>query len=197
MNQVPAFTMQLADWLDLFRHFLTYSIMSIGGPFGLLPEMHRYLVSEHQWLSDAQFSASVVLGQAAPGPNILFIALMGWNLGLNEGGMFTPVLAAIVCLSGILLPSSALLFVTARWVYRNRDMRAVRAFKQGMSPVVISMLIASGWLLASAGKDVARDWRFLLVTAVTTLLVWRTRVHMLTLLAAGAVLGASGLLGQL
>ena len=66
-----------------------------------------------------------------------------------------------------------------------------------MSPTVISMLIASGWLLASGGKDFAHDWRYLLVTAVTTLLVWRTKVHMLTLLAAGAVLGASGMLGGL
>lgn len=197
MSPVPPFVMQGADWLDLFQHFLTYSLMSIGGPFGLLPEMHRYLVIEHQWLSDAQFSASVVLGQAAPGPNILFIALMGWNLGLNSGGFFAPVIGAVICLSGILIPSSALLFVTARWIYRNRDLRAVRAFKQGMSPVVISMLIASGWLLALAGKDVLRDWRYLLVTAVTTLLVWRTRIHMLTLLAAGAVLGASGVLGGL
>ena len=113
MSQVPPFVMQWADWLDLARHFLTYSLMSIGGPFGLIPEMHRYLVIEHQWLTDAQFSASIVLGQAAPGPNILFIALMGWNLGLNEGGLFTPIVAAVVCLSGILLPSSALLFVTA------------------------------------------------------------------------------------
>ena len=197
MTSVPPFVMQAADWFDLFKHFLAYSLMSIGGPFGLLPEMHRYLVSEHQWLTDAQFSASVVLGQAAPGPNILFIALMGWNLGLNEGSFFAPLVGAILCLSGILLPSSALLFVTARWVYRNRELRAVRAFKQGMSPTVISMLIASGWLLASSGKDFAHDWRYLLATAVTTVLVWRTKVHMLTLLAAGAVLGASGLLGGL
>ena len=195
MSTVPPLVMQWADWLDLSRHFLTYSLMSIGGPFGLIPEMHRYLVVEHQWLTDAQFSASIVLGQAAPGPNILFIALMGWNLGMNEGGLFTPMLAAIVCLSGILLPSSALLFVTAGWVYRNRELRAVRAFKQGMSPVVISMLIASGWLLAGSGKELVRDWRYLAVTAVATSLVWRTKVHMLTLLAAGAVLGASGMLG--
>ena len=195
MTTVPPFVMHLADWLDLFKHFLAYSVMSIGGPFGLIPEMHRYLVVEHQWLTDAQFSASIVLGQAAPGPNILFIALMGWNLGINEGGMLTPIVAAVVCLSGILLPSSALLFVTAGWVYRNRERRAVRAFKQGMSPVVISMLIASGWLLASSGKELVQDWRYLAVTAVATMLVWRTKVHMLTLLAVGAVLGASGMLG--
>ena len=68
MSQVPPFVMQWADWLDLARHFLTYSLMSIGGPFGLIPEMHRYLVIEHQWLTDAQFTTSVALAQAAPGP---------------------------------------------------------------------------------------------------------------------------------
>jgi chromate transporter len=79
-------------------------------------------------------------------------------------------------------------------VQKNQDLRAVRAFKLGLSPVVISMMVAAGWLLATANTEGVRDWPLWLLAAVTAAIVYRTKVHMLLLLAIGAVLGASGLL---
>ena len=78
--------MSAADWLQLVLHFATLSLLGIGGAITTLPDMHRYLVDRQLWLSDAQFNASVALAQAAPGPNILFVALMGWHVGINAGG---------------------------------------------------------------------------------------------------------------
>jgi chromate transporter len=54
--------------------------------------------------------------------------------------------------------------------------------------------VAAGWLLATANTDGVRDWPLWLLAAVTTVIVYRTKVHMLFLLAIGAALGASGLL---
>ena len=124
----------------------------------------------------------------------MFVALMGWNIGMNAGGYGLAGFAAMLSMIGILLPSSALIFVTARWVQKHSEMRAVRAFKVGLSPVVISMMIAAGWLLATANTESFRDWPLWLLAAISTLIVWRTKIHMLLLLAIGAVLGASGLL---
>ena len=194
MNTSHAIVMHLADWFDLFTQFLYYSIVSISGPLVLLPEMRNFLVSQHQWLTDAQFSASIVLAQAAPGPNILFVALMGWNVGLNAGSVLAAIGGGFICMIGILLPSSTVVFITAGWVQRNSQLIFVRAFKQGMGPVVIALLIASGWTLATANTHAAHDWPLWVVTAVTTLIVWRTKIPMLWLLAAGGVLGASGIL---
>ena len=194
MNEPATIVMQWAQWFDLFQHFLSYSIASIGGPLVLLPEMHHYLVTEQHWLTDGLFSASIVLAQAAPGPNILFVALMGWNIGLNAGGFMLGVGSALLCMVGMLFPSSAVVYVTAGWVQRNRDLKVVRAYKQGMSPIVIAMLIASGVTLATANTEASHDWPLWVVTAAATLLVWRTKIPMLWLLAAGAVLGAAGLL---
>jgi hypothetical protein len=44
----------------------------------LQPLKHQaWLVSEQGWLNEAQFTQSMALAQAAPGPNVLFVALMG------------------------------------------------------------------------------------------------------------------------
>lgn len=193
MNQPPVLAMNWADWLDLFTHYLSFSLMSVGGAIGTLPEMHRYLVDQQNWLSDNQFNASVAIAQASPGPNILFVALMGWNIGMNAGGLPLALLGVLLNMTGILLPSSTITFLASRWGHRNRQLRAVRAFKQGMSPIVIALLLATGWILASTHSDPARDWPLWLLTAATALTIWRTRVHLLWLLGAGAILGAFGL----
>ena len=182
-----------ADWLQLFTHFLSLSLLAVGGAITTAPDMHRYLVDEHGWLSDGQFNASIAIAQAAPGPNVLFVALMGWNVGLNAGGLWHALLGVLVSMLGIMLPSSTLTYLASRWGHENRDLRAVRAFKQGMAPIVIALLIATGWLLASAHGDPARDWPLWLLTVASALIVWRTRLHLLWLLGAGALLGWFGL----
>jgi chromate transporter len=184
-----AITLQLADWLSLFAHYASLSLMCVGGAITTAPDMHRFLVQEHGWLTDPQFSASIAIAQAAPGPNVLFTALMGWNVGLNAGGAATGVLGMLVCLVGIMLPSSLLVYGTSRWSHRNRDLRAVRAFKQGMAPIVIGLLLSTGWILATGNGYALANWPIWLLTLASAVLVWRTRIHLLWLLGAGAILG--------
>ena len=83
----PQLAFALQDWATLFFHYLSLSLLAVGGAITTASDMHRFLVVEQHWLTDAQFNASIAIAQAAPGPNVLFIALMGWNVGLNAGGM--------------------------------------------------------------------------------------------------------------
>ena len=193
MSTAPILALSWSDWGNLLAHYLALSLLSVGGAITTLPEMHRFLVDQQRWLSDAQFNASIAIAQASPGPNVLFVALMGWNVGINAGGMGSALFGALLTMTGILLPSTTLSYVTARWSHRNRHWRSVRAFKQGMSPIVIALLVSTGWLLASAHQDPAQDWPLWLLTATTALIIWRSKIHLLWLLAAGALLGGFGL----
>jgi chromate transporter len=193
--------MTSVDWLNLLTHFTALSLLGVGGAITTAPDMHRYLVTEQHWLTEPQFTSSIALAQAAPGPNVLFVALMGWNVGLNAGGGLAAgptawglaMLGVVTAMTGIILPSSVLTYTATRWAHRNRELRAVRAFKSGMAPIVIALLIATGWILATGGRYDLRQWPLWLVALATALIVWRTRVHLLWLLGAGAVLGAFGL----
>lgn len=184
--------MTVADWWSLLWHYLLLSLLSVGGAITTAPDMHRYLVEDRHWLTDPQFSASVAIAQAAPGPNVLFVALMGWNVGLNAGGFAAATLGMALAMVGILLPSCTLTYLAARWGHRNRELRGVRAFKQGMAPIVIALLVATGWVLALGASPKTADWPLWLVAAATALIVWRTRIHLLWLLGAGAALGWFG-----
>jgi chromate transporter len=48
-----------ADLLGLFGHFLVLSLFAVGGAITTVPDMHRYIVDEHHWISDAQFTSSI------------------------------------------------------------------------------------------------------------------------------------------
>ena len=190
--------LSIADWWDLFCHFLGLSLMAVGGAITTTAEMHRFLVLDHAWMDDAQFNATIAIAQAAPGPNVLFVGLMGWDLGLNSGGGLgqglTPLLLGLMGLGlamvGFLLPSSLLTWLATRWATRNKDRRAVRAFKLSLIPLVMGLLLATAWTLARGASQGSAAPVFWGLTAVTTVLVWRTRIHMLWLLAAGALVGA-------
>ncbi|WP_406625984.1 chromate transporter [Acidovorax sp. SDU_ACID1] len=192
-----AIALQPLDWLNLFLYYISLSLLAVGGAIAAAPDMHRFLVERQGWLTDVQFNASIAIAQAAPGPNVLFIALLGWNVGLNAGGAgaigwASGALGVLLCMVGVMLPSTTLTWLATRWGHRNRDRRGVRAFKQGMAPVVIGLLLATAWILGSAHGNPATDWPLWLLTAATMVLVWRTRLHLLWLLGAGALLGALG-----
>lgn len=173
-----------ADLLVLFGHFALLSLLSIGGAIATVPEMHRFLVTGRHWLDDATFAGSVALAQAAPGPNVLFVAVVGWNVAGAPG-----VVAAML---GSLLPSTTLALAASRWGAARQDSRAVRAFSAGMAPVTLGLVLSSGWVLA----EPARHHAVLAVLVLATIgLMLRTRVSPVWPIAAGAAAGALGWAG--
>jgi len=185
----PVLVLGWNDWLNLFVHYLMLSLMSIGGAISTTSDMHRFLVDEQHWLSQAQFNESIALAQAAPGPNVLFVALMGWHVGMNAGSTGAALLGVAVTMFGIMLPSTMLTYTAAQWGHRNRELRAVRAFKQGMAPVVVALLLSTSWILGSAHHDAGNDWPLWLLTVASGIIIWRTGIHLLWVLGAGAALG--------
>lgn len=172
--------MDLELWLTLAGQFLLLSLLSIGGAITVAPEMHRVLITQHHLLSEAQFTSSIAIAQASPGPNVLFVAVLGYQAGGLAG--------AAALMIAIMLPSTTLAFAAARWRHARRDWLPVRAFTVGMAPITIALLVSTGWLLSAP----ASQWHGWLLTAAAALVVWRTRLHLLWLIGAGALAGALG-----
>lgn len=178
--------MTAADFASLFLHFLVLSPMSIGGAITTVPEMHRFLVDQTGWLTETEFTTSIALAQAAPGPNILFVAVLGWNVAGLAG--------AATAMAGIMLPSTLLTLSATRWARANREHIAVRAFSAGMMPLTLGLIIATGWLLALPFLRVDEHrWSTLALIATTVVLTLKTRLGVVWMVLGGGVLGALGL----
>ena len=170
-----------AEWLHLFWHFTTLSLLAVGGAITTVPDMQRFVVGQQGWLSDAQFSACIALGQAAPGPNVLFVAVIGFSVGGLAGVLAT--------MAGTLLPSATLALAASRWGERHRHSRGLRVLTEGLAPLTIGLLVATGWILL---EPVDLRWPALALVAGTLWLMLRTRRSPLWAIAAGAVAGALG-----
>jgi chromate transporter len=192
---------ELGDWLTVLIHFASMSLFMVGGAITLIPEFHRFFIDEHAWLTESQFSSGIALAQASPGPNALMLAMMGWNFGINatptgSSHYLFAVMGFTMCLMGALTPSCILTYTTTRWVQKNSTKKGVIAFKQGLAPVVIGSMLVSSWVIVRGDFVLEHNWKIWGVALITLVMVWATKIHILWLLAFGAVIGASGLLGS-
>lgn len=170
-----------ALYAPLFGHFLLLSLLAIGGAIATAPEMHRIAVEEHGWITDAQFGASIALAQASPGPNVLFVAVVGWHVAGLAG--------AAVAMAGMLLPSTLLAVAVGRLGRRRADHPGMRAVVAGLAPLTIGLVLAGAWVLI---EPVRHQPGPVLLAVAAALLLWRTRISPLWLIAGGAVVGALG-----
>jgi chromate transporter len=167
--------------LELASQFVVLSLLSFGGAAATLPDIHRQVVDVHHWLTAAEFTQMFALSQAAPGPNVLVVALIGWKVAGIVGGV-----VAMLAMCG---PSSVLAYWVgvARDRFRASPVRA--AIERGLAPITVGMIVASGVVLMRTTDHNVAGYA---LTLATTLVLVLTRVHPLVMLAAGAIIGIAG-----
>jgi chromate transporter len=175
--------MDAGDLGALCLHIALLSLMAIGGVSSILPDMQRYMVEANQWLSGTQFADIYALGQAAPGPNMMFVTLLGWKMAGWAG--------AIAATLAIIVPPVLLTLAVTRLNAGRPDAPLGRAIRRGLSPITIGLTLSSGWVLAHSADH---DWRGALVTLLTVALMLRTRLNPVWLILAGALAGIAGIL---
>jgi chromate transporter len=168
--------------LSLLGHLVAQSLMAIGGIYVVVAELQRVVVVENGWIGAEEFASLFALAQAAPGPNTIFVALVGWRMG----GLWAGALAIVV----FVLPSFILSVLLARGWSRWSDQRWFGLLRKGLVPVTVGLLASSAALLTQTS---AVNLVALLVTAGAAALSLSTRLPPLAILAIAAVIGAVGL----
>ena len=169
--------------LDLFLEFTLLSFVAFGGATALLPEMHRVVVEQHQWMNDTTFTHLYAIAQAAPGPNVLVVTLIGWEVAGLAGA-----LAATVAMC---LPMSVVIYLLIdRW-HGFAGKRWQQAVSLGVAPLAVGLVFSGATLIATSAGLSAAGWG--LVAAVAAANLRLRNLHPLWLIAAGAALGLAGL----
>ena len=167
---------------ELFLEFVLLSFVAFGGATALLPEMHRVIVAHHHWLDDTTFTHLYAIAQAAPGPNVLVVTLIGWKVAGLSG--------ALAATLGMCLPMSVLIYLLVdRWE-RFSGRRWQQAISLGVAPLAVGLIFSGATLIAQAADFRLGAWGVVLATAFVNLRY--KALHPLWLIAAGALLGLSG-----
>jgi chromate transporter len=174
--------MDRIDLTSIFFHFLALWFVAVGGPSAILPDIHRYMVEANQLLSNREFAEIYTLAQAAPGPNVMYVTLMGWYLAGWPGAVATTI--------PILIPATTLTLLVGHFNERYPDAPILRAIRRGLTPITIGLMFAGATILMRAVSD---DWRGYAVSLLAAALALRVSLNPLWLLAAGALAGIAGL----
>ncbi len=169
----------------LFVVFSTVSVFAIGGPSALIPEYHRQIVGVLHLMDDQAFVHSVVLSQLAPGPNMLFISFIGWQVAGFAG--------LLVSTSAIIGPTALLSFGVGRLMEGRRDASWVKAVKSSLAPIVVALTTASAMVTARAADH---DLVGIALTVGAAAFMTLFKRNPLWIIAGGAMIGiAAGRLG--
>ena len=167
------------ELLALFAHFLSLSIFATGGGMALASDMHRYVVDDHHYISHTQFVNSIALAQAAPGPNILFVTVMGWQIAGLPGALATTL--------GLSLPALIFPMLISRASRMAQFDRLIKALQRGLGPVAVGLMASTCYLLVRQAPGV---WKGAAIIAVTLVVLACTRLPPLVLIVAAGVVGA-------
>jgi chromate transporter len=175
--------------LSLLGLFGSLSLMSIGGGNTVLPEMHMRAVNGYHWLTDSQFADIFSISQAAPGPSILIVSLVGYAAGLHVAGVAGGLAGGVLATVAMILPAALLMYlVTLSWK-RAQNSKWRIAVEKGFAPLTVGLILATSLVMSRAADH---DWRAYSITAVATVIFVRTETNPLIVVAGAALLGYVG-----
>jgi chromate transporter len=161
--------------------FGSLSLVAVGGANAVIPDIHRQVVDVYGWMNDATFAGLFALSQAAPGPNVLLVSLIGWRVAGLAG--------LLVATAAILIPAALLALAAGRVVARWAETAWIRAARDGLVPIALGLILASGVVTARAADHSALAF---LITGATAGFVLVSGRNPLWALAGATAAGLAG-----
>ena len=164
--------------LQLALYFSLLSLVSVGGIPSVMPEMQRLVVDVQGWMTAAEYTQLFAIAQAAPGPNVLVTALIGWKIAGLVGGM--------VALGAFCGPAAILAYSIGGFWDRMRDAPWRKDFQRALVPISVGFIVSGGYVLATPHGV---DWQSALIAGTSAAVLYATRFNPLWVLSGGGVLG--------
>jgi chromate transporter len=160
--------------------FTQLSLLAFGGGPAILPEMQHQVVEVHHWLSATEFSTMFAMAQAAPGPNMMIVPLVGWHVA-GLAGLLVTSFAKFG-------PSSVITVFALKFWNQFKDHPLRERFEKALKPITVGLVLVSAWIIADAS---AQNSLLIAILAIATVMSLFKKVHPLWVMLFGAVAGAS------
>ena len=167
---------------EALRYWLRLGFISFGGPAGQIAIMHRELVDERRWISEARFLHALNYCMVLPGPEAQQLATyIGWLMHRTWGGIVAGGL--------FVLPSLAIL-VALSWLYMAYgNVPAVAGVLYGIKPAVVALVLHAAWRIGSRTLKHAPLW---IIAALSFLAIFAWSVPFPAIVLAAGLAGVIG-----
>ena len=120
-------------YVDIFLAFFIPGIIGYGGGPASIPLIENQVVSTYGWMTTAEFSDTLALANALPGP--IATKLAGY-IGYEQGG----ILGACIALFATVGPSLILMLALLSLLYRYRDSARVKRLSSFVLPAIVILM---------------------------------------------------------
>ena len=162
--------------------FALMSLLAFGGANAVVPEIHRQAIEVQSWMTSRQFADMFAISQAAPGPNVMLVTLVGYHVAGVSGA-----LVATIAMCG---PTAVLACYLSRTWERFREKPWRVAVQAGLVPISVGLVGASAIIFAGIANH---NWMAVVITVATAAVAFWTRWNPLWLFGVASLMGLAGL----
>jgi chromate transporter len=134
---------------QMVRYMLKLGTVGFGGPVALVGYMHRDLVEERKWITEADYKEGLALSQLMPGPLAAQLAIY---LGFVHYGITGATLVGVA----FVLPSFFMVIALGAAYMGYGGLTWMQAVFYGVGAAVIGIIAISAYKLTT--KSVGKDW---------------------------------------
>lgn len=124
------------------------SVTLFGGGYVFIAAIKDVVVATHGWVTTAEFTDGIAMGQITPGPIMITATFIGWKVG--------GLLGALVSTVAIFVPPATVTVIASQYLDRIRGNVTVEAVFSGLRPGVIGLIFAAVVFFA---KDISLCWQ--------------------------------------
>jgi chromate transporter len=161
------------------------SLVAVGGANAVIPQLRRIAIDDTHWMDARTFAQLVGIAQAAPGPNLLLVPLIGYRVAGWPG--------ALVALGAFLAVAGTIAVCVSRWLAKHHHTAWVQTLRRTLRPVAAGLLIASAVSLAqiadAAGRAPVQRVAYPVVAIVVGVAAARLKWNPLVYIAGAAIVG--------
>ncbi|MES0872662.1 chromate efflux transporter [Sinimarinibacterium thermocellulolyticum] len=174
MNPVP--------FAEAVRVWLKIGLLSFGGPAGQIALMHRLIVEEKRWVSEARFLHALHYCMLLPGPEAQQLATyIGWLLHRTLGGLVAGVL--------FILPGFILMTAIAIAYVCYGELDGMQGLLFGMQAATLAIVVEA---VIRVGRKALKHRALYALAAAAFIAIFAFGVPFPLIIAAAAAIGIAG-----
>lgn len=169
-------------YVDIFLAFFIPGIIGYGGGPASIPLIENQVVSTYGWMTTAEFSDTLALGNALPGP--IATKLAGY-IGYEQGG----ILGAVIALFATVGPSLILMLALLSLLYRYRDSARVKRLSSFVLPAIAILMADLTFDFFSTSIEGISWIPTIIIAVISYFALEKFKVHPALVIVTGLLVG--------
>ena len=169
-------------YVEIFLAFFIPGIIGYGGGPASIPLIENQVVSTYGWMTTAEFSDTLALANALPGP--IATKLAGY-IGYEQGG----ILGAFIALFATVGPSLILMLALLSLLYRYRDSVRVKRLSSFVLPAIAILMANLTFNFFSTSIEGISWIPTIVIAVVSYFALEKFKVHPALVIVIGLLVG--------